>query len=267
MPVLLVSLQYVGATSQCTSSCWCYWSVYIILVLQPQWTSWCWCHWSLYVLMMLQVSVVDHDAGATGKCTVCWCYRTVYLMMLVLQVSVPHDAGATGQCTSWCWCYRSVYLMMLVLLVSVPHDAGATGQCKVCWCYIQVSVPHDAGATVQCTSWCWCCRSVYLMMLVLLVIVPYAGAPGQCTMYIMMPVLLVSVHHDAGATSKCTSWCQCYRSVHRVHRVVTAAFWRTFHHEGNISPGWWGWGVHAHLLSLHLPSPVKLQCTLQLSAL
>ena len=52
---------------------------------------------------------------------------------------------------------------------------------------------------------------------------------------------------------------------HRVHRVATAAFWRTFHHEGKISPGWWGWGVHAHPLSLHLLSPVKLQCTLQLS--
>jgi hypothetical protein len=52
---------------------------------------------------------------------------------------------------------------------------------------------------------------------------------------------------------------------HRVHRVATAAFWRTFSHEGKISPGWWGWGVHAHPLSLHLPSPVKLQCMLQLS--
>ncbi len=47
----------------------------------------------------------------------------------------------------------------------------------------------------------------------------------------------------------------------RVHRVATAAFWRTFNHEGKISPGWWGWGVHAHPLSLHLPSPEKLQCT------
>ncbi len=56
------------------------------------------------------------------------------------------------------------------------------------------------------------------------------------------------------------------QSNHRVHRVATAAFWRTFSHdEGKISPGWWGWGVHAHPLSLHLPSPVKLQCTLQLS--
>ncbi len=25
---------------------------------------------------------------------------------------------------------------------------------------------------------------------------------------------------------------------HRVHKVVTAAFWRTFNHEGKISPGW-----------------------------
>jgi hypothetical protein len=54
-------------------------------------------------------------------------------------------------------------------------------------------------------------------------------------------------------------------SRHRVHRVATAAFWRTFHHEGKISSGWLGWGVHVHPLSLHLPSSVKLQCTLQLS--
>ncbi len=25
---------------------------------------------------------------------------------------------------------------------------------------------------------------------------------------------------------------------HRVHRVANAAFWRTFHNEGKISPGW-----------------------------
>ncbi len=25
---------------------------------------------------------------------------------------------------------------------------------------------------------------------------------------------------------------------HRVHRVATSAFWRTFSHEGKISPGW-----------------------------
>ncbi len=26
------------------------------------------------------------------------------------------------------------------------------------------------------------------------------------------------------------------------YRVATAAFWRTFHHDGKISPGWWGCG-------------------------
>ncbi len=52
---------------------------------------------------------------------------------------------------------------------------------------------------------------------------------------------------------------------HRVHRVATAAFWRTFSDEGKICPGWWGWGVHAHPLLLNLPSPLKLECTLQLS--
>ncbi len=39
---------------------------------------------------------------------------------------------------------------------------------------------------------------------------------------------------------------------HRVHRVATAAFWRTFIYEGKIRPAWGGWGVHAHPLSLHL---------------
>ncbi len=56
-----------------------------------------------------------------------------------------------------------------------------------------------------------------------------------------------------------------FGQIPRVHRVATAAFWCTFSDEGKISPGWWGWGVHAHPLSSHLPSPVKLQCTLQLS--
>ncbi len=49
-------------------------------------------------------------------------------------------------------------------------------------------------------------------------------------------------------------------SSHRVHRVVTSAFWRTFSHEGKICLGCWGWGVHAYPILLHLPSPVKLQC-------
>ena len=55
------------------------------------------------------------------------------------------------------------------------------------------------------------------------------------------------------------------RSGHRVHRVAMAAFWRTFHHEGKISQRWCGCGEHVHRLSLHLPSQVKLQCTIPLS--
>ncbi len=46
---------------------------------------------------------------------------------------------------------------------------------------------------------------------------------------------------------------------HRVHREATTAFWRTFHHEGKISPDWWGGGGTPTPFYLHLPSPVKLQ--------
>ncbi len=66
----------------------------------------------------------------------------------------------------------------------------------------------------------------------------------------------IFLHH--GNSPRCSVY-------HRVHRVATAAFWRTFSDEGKIGPVWWGWGVHAHPLSLLLPSPVTLQCTLQLS--
>jgi hypothetical protein len=37
-----------------------------------------------------------------------------------------------------------------------------------------------------------------------------------------------------------TAWLESLE--HRVHRVATAAFWRTFSDEGKIGPGWWGWG-------------------------
>jgi hypothetical protein len=33
-----------------------------------------------------------------------------------------------------------------------------------------------------------------------------------------------------------------YCHSHRVHRTATATFWRTFHHDGKISLGRWGWG-------------------------
>ncbi len=52
------------------------------------------------------------------------------------------------------------------------------------------------------------------------------------------------------------------------HRVASATFWRTFHHDGKISPAWGGWAWvrvdTAYPLSLHLLSRTKLWCTLQL---
>ncbi len=53
-------------------------------------------------------------------------------------------------------------------------------------------------------------------------------------------------------------------AAHRVHRVATDTFWRAFHHDGKISPGWYGCGMHAHPLSLYLPSGTELWCMLQL---
>ena len=41
-------------------------------------------------------------------------------------------------------------------------------------------------------------------------------------------------------------------------RLAMATFWRTFHHDGKISPAWCGWGVHTHPLSLYLPLRTKL---------
>ncbi len=38
-------------------------------------------------------------------------------------------------------------------------------------------------------------------------------------------------------------------------------FWRIFPHDGKIIPGWWGWGVHGHPLSLYLTSHTKFKNT------
>ncbi len=59
-----------------------------------------------------------------------------------------------------------------------------------------------------------------------------------------------------------------YRTSGVVHRVATATFWRTLHHDGKISPGFVreGSALHTHPLSLYLPVPArtKLWRTLQL---
>jgi hypothetical protein len=53
----------------------------------------------------------------------------------------------------------------------------------------------------------------------------------------MIRPLNYSVHHNFVRVGR----------YHRVHRVATDTFLLTFHHDGKISLGWWGWGgVHAH---------------------
>ncbi len=62
-------------------------------------------------------------------------------------------------------------------------------------------------------------------------------------------VLLLKVlpMHQDGSSWK---WClvDCWAlgtsgsTAQSTHRVATATFWRTFHHDGKISPAWWGWG-------------------------
>ena len=42
------------------------------------------------------------------------------------------------------------------------------------------------------------------------------------------------------------------------HRLAIAEFWRTSHHNGKISPGWYGWGVHAHPLSAYYVPSLKV---------
>ncbi len=55
-----------------------------------------------------------------------------------------------------------------------------------------------------------------------------------------------------------------YRVYNKVHRVVTAAFWRTFSHEGKISPGWWGGARPPTLITFTITSKVAVYA-LQLS--
>ncbi len=73
---------------------------------------------------------------------------------------------------------------------------------------------------------------------------PFNSAALQEPVSNLNPILPITVEHPQSA-----------------QRVATATFWRTFHHDWKISPGCWGWWVHAHLLS---PSRAKLQCMLQL---
>jgi hypothetical protein len=57
-----------------------------------------------------------------------------------------------------------------------------------------------------------------------------------------LPKILLVTNNPGGLsvtlTSKVVVYSPAERAEHRVHRVATAGFWRTFHHEGKISPAW-----------------------------
>ncbi len=48
------------------------------------------------------------------------------------------------------------------------------------------------------------------------------------------------------------------------HRAATAAFWRTLHQDGKISPSWWGWGCTHTPFDYICHQSTKLQGTIQL---
>jgi hypothetical protein len=65
------------------------------------------------------------------------------------------------------------------------------------------------------------------------------------SMEVSAPPSLVAAHaHAVSALLLSAVGIQCLyqregeRGDHRVHRVATAVLWRTFSHEGKISPGW-----------------------------
>ncbi len=88
----------------------------------------------------------------------------------------------------------------------------------------------------------------------------YDCAAASCTLSSRQPS---SIWVFAGSTS--TSM-QRRHSEHALrpqkstHRLAIADICRTSHHDVKISPGWWGWEVHAHPPFSLLPSRRKLQC-------
>jgi hypothetical protein len=71
--------------------------------------------------------------------------------------------------------------------------------------------------------------------------------------------------HYSGSGQNCRprecALCNCILSEggnHRVHIVAMATFWRTFHQDGKISPGWWSWGGSHPPPFTHLPSRTKV---------
>ncbi len=53
-----------------------------------------------------------------------------------------------------------------------------------------------------------------------------------------------------------------YRLESKYCRLEMATFLRAFSHDGIFGPAFWGCGIHAHTLTLHLPLPIYLPLSL-----
>jgi hypothetical protein len=65
----------------------------------------------------------------------------------------------------------------------------------------------------------------------------------------LAPVDCLKIPAQYRSLNECCRW-----RAHRVHRVAMASFWRLFHHDKKNQPSLVGGRVHAHPLSLYLPS-------------
>ncbi len=77
--------------------------------------------------------------------------------------------------------------------------------------------------------------------------------PFQCSFWLQQKRPFILHVHSMYGMLCLLKW----SSSQSTHRVTMATFWRTFHHNGKICPGWRGRRLHAHPLSLYLPHCYK----------
>ncbi len=78
------------------------------------------------------------------------------------------------------------------------------------------------------------------------ILLPWSGSRCQMCptvhIYIQLPFPCVRYIFSISPIPQCFN--------HRVNRVAITTFWRTYHREGKISPGWWGWGCSPFTFTL-----------------
>ncbi len=136
-----------------------------------------------------------------------------------------------------CWCTRDTPAPVLQVLLLVYTAITLPLYCRCCcWRTVHCDTPAPVlqvlllvytviPLPLYCRCCCWCtvhCDTPSLVLQVLLLVYTLIPLPLYC---------------------RCCCWCTLRypcpcTAGHRVHRVATAAFWRTFSHEGKISPGW-----------------------------